>query len=210
MDYLCLAVKREAARSQTGSREQAREYFIEKFGDCVRAKLEEEKKKLEGRVRYYDRKAEKHRREPEEKEEWLRREKEAQRELECVRRQLEGEWEQLQVWSFEDKYECFDEVFDNPVFGESVLMLHMAKVCRVGSGFQVVEEGYSCRVWREAGDKGIAEIRDRIPEDIAEDCISLDICRERPDTAQQFRVKIKRMTTEARRKFRAAANGGIL
>lgn len=60
MDYLCLAVKKEAARSQTGSREQAREWFFEKFGDHVRGKLEKEKKKLEGRVRSYDRKAETH------------------------------------------------------------------------------------------------------------------------------------------------------
>ena len=47
MDYLCLAVKKEATRSQTGSREQAQKRFFEKFGDCVKVKLEEEKKKLE-------------------------------------------------------------------------------------------------------------------------------------------------------------------
>lgn len=210
MDYLCLAVKREAARSQTGSREQTREWFFEKFGDHVRGKLEKEKKKLEGRVRYYDRKAETYKGEPEEQQEWLRRRMEAQRELECVKRQLEGEWDQLQVWSYEDKYERWDEIFDSSAFGGPVLMLDMAKVCRAGSGFQVVEERYFYRVWKEAGDKGIAEIRDRIPEEIAESCISLDICRERPDTAQQFRVKIKKMTAKARRKFCAAANGGRL
>lgn len=209
MDYLCLAVEREVTRSQTGSREQARECFYEKFGECVRGKLEEEKKKLEGRVRYYDRKVEKHKGETEEKGKWLRRREENQKELEYVKRQLGGEREQLQVWSYEDKYECCDEIFDSLAFGEAVLMLCMTKVCRVGSGFQVVEERYSCRVWRESGEKGITEIRNRIPKDIAKSCISLDICREMPDTAQRFRVKIKRMTTEARRKFRVAVKGGI-
>ena len=209
MDYLCLAVKKEATRSQTGSREQAQKRFFEKFGDCVKVKLEEEKKKLEGRIRYYDRKGENSKGKPEEKEEWLRRREAAQREMECVERQLEGE-QQLQVWSYEDKYECCDEIFDSPVFDESVLMLSMAKICPVGSGFEIVEERYSCRVWKESGDKGIAEIRSRIPRDIEGSCILLDICRERPDTAQQFRMKIKRMTTQARRKFRAAKNGGIL
>ena len=165
MDYLCLAVKKEATRSQTGSREQAQKRFFEKFGDCVKVKLEEEKKKLEGRIRYYDRKGENSKGKPEEKEEWLRRREAAQREMECVERQLEGE-QQLQVWSYEDKYECCDEIFDSPVFDESVLMLSMAKICPVGSGFEIVEERYSCRVWKESGDKGIAEIRSRIPRDI--------------------------------------------
>ena len=59
MDYLCLAVWREVARSESGSREQAQEYFWERFGHGFMAKLETEKKKLEGRIRYYDRKAEK-------------------------------------------------------------------------------------------------------------------------------------------------------
>ena len=86
MDYLCLAVKKEATRSQTGSREQAQKRFFEKFGDCVKVKLEEEKKKLEGRIRYYDRKGENSKGKPEEKEEWLRRREAAQREMECVER----------------------------------------------------------------------------------------------------------------------------
>ena len=143
MDYLCLAVKKEAARSQTGSREQTQEWFFEKFGDHVRGKLEKEKKKLEGRVRYYDRKAETYKGEPEEQEEWLRRRMEAQREPECVKRRLEGEWDQLQVWSYEDKYECYDEIFDVSAFGGTVLMLDMAKVCRAGSGFRLRRKGIS-------------------------------------------------------------------
>lgn len=69
MDYLCLAVQRRVTRSETGSREQVREYFCEKFGDCVKAKLEEEKKRLAGRIHYCDWKAEKC---GEVKEEYLR------------------------------------------------------------------------------------------------------------------------------------------
>ena len=108
MDYLCLAVKKEATRSQTGSREQAQKRFFEKFGDCVKVKLEEEKKKLEGRIRYYDRKAEKHVGEREVTDECSRRRETAQKELEWVERQLEGGWEQIQNWNYEEKQEfCF-------------------------------------------------------------------------------------------------------
>ncbi len=81
MDYLCLAVWREVARSESGSREQAQEYFWERFGDGFMAKLETEKKKLEGRIRYYDRKAEKHVGEREVRDECSRRRDMAKKEL---------------------------------------------------------------------------------------------------------------------------------
>lgn len=201
MDYLCLAVWREVARSESGSREQAQEYFWERFGHGFMAKLETEKKKLEGRIRYYDRKAEKHVGEREVRDECSRRRETAQKELEWVERQLEGGWEQIQNWNYEEKQEFCSEIFDSPVFGEAVLTLRMAKICHIGSDFQVVEEAYSCMMWREADKKGVLEVRRGIPEDVGS-CICLDICRERPETVRQFEKKIKRMEAEARRKFR--------
>ena len=56
MNYLCMAVQREVTKKEGfGSREQAQEYFWENFGSLVTERLEAEKKKLEGRLRYYDR-----------------------------------------------------------------------------------------------------------------------------------------------------------
>lgn len=206
MDYLCLAVQRKVTKNESGSREQAQEYFWEKFGDCVKAKLEAEKKKLERRIRYYERKAEKH---EEVKEEYLRRREGAREELAYVENQLRSEGERFLAWNYEEKYEPCLEIPDRLDFGQDVLMLRMAKICRIGSRFQVVEETYSYMVWRAAGDKGALEVRKRIPEDEAKRWTYLAICREEQETAQGFQRKIKRMGTEARRRFHAEKNRGI-
>lgn len=173
----------------------------------VKAKLEEEKKRLTGRIRYYDRKAEKH---GEVKEKYLRCREKVWEELECVENQLKGERKQLLVWNYEEKYESCLEISDQPDFGQAVLMLCIARICRIGDRFQVVEETYSYIVWREARAKGTLEVRRRIPEDEGKNWMSLDICREEQETAQRFQRKIKKMETEARRRFRAEKNGGVL
>ncbi len=201
MNYLCLAVKREVAGSGRGSREEAREYFRERFGDCVKERLKEEKKKLEGRIRYYDRREEKHNGEPEIKAECLRRREAAWEELRRIESQMGEGQEGLQVWNYEEKGEPNFEILDQFSADGLVLMLRMAKVSRTGSDFQVVEETWSYRVWREAGDMGIMEVRGRLPENMEERYLSLDIRRENQETIDQFRKKIKKMTSEARRKF---------
>ena len=201
MNYLCLAVKREVAGSGRGSREEAREYFRERFGDCVKERLKEEKKKLEGRIRYYDRREEKHNGEPEIKAECLRRREAAWEELKRIESQMGEGQEGLQVWNYEEKGEPNFEILDQFSADGLVLMLRMAKVSRTGSDFQVVEETWSYRVWREAGDMGIMEVRGRLPENMEERYLSLDIRRENQATIDQFRKKIKKMTSEARRKF---------
>ena len=201
MNYLCLAVKREVAGSGRGSREEAREYFRERFGDCVKERLKEEKKKLEGRIRYYDRREEKHNGEPEIKAECLRRREAAWEELRRIESQMGEGQEGLQVWNYEEKGEPNFEILDQFSADGLVLMLRMAKVSRTGSDFQVVEETWSYMVGRETGDKGIMEVRGRLPEKMGEGCLSLDIRRENQETIDQFRKKIKKMTSEARRKF---------
>ena len=201
MNYLCLAVKREVAGSGRGSREEAREYFRERFGDCVKERLKEEKKKLEGRIRYYDRREEKHNGEPEIKAECLRRREAAWEELRRIESQMGEGQEGLQVWNYEEKGEPNFEILDQFSADGLVLMLRMAKVSRTGSDFQVVEETWSYMVWREAGDMGIMEVRGRLPENMEERYLSLDIRRENQETIDQFRKKIKKMTSEARRKF---------
>ena len=201
MNYLCLAVKREVAGSGRGSREEAREYFRERFGDCVKERLKEEKKKLEGRIRYYDRREEKHNGEPEIKAECLRRREAAWEELRRIESQMGEGQEGIQVWNYEEKGEPNFEILDQFSADGLVLMLRMAKVSRTGSDFQVVEETWSYRVWREAGDMGIMEVRGRLPENMEERYLSLDIRRENQETIDQFRKKIKKMTSEARRKF---------
>ena len=201
MNYLCLAVKREVAGSGRGSREEAREYFRERFGDCVKERLKEEKKKLEGRIRYYDRREEKHNGEPEIKAECLRRREAAWEELRRIESQMGEGQEGLQVWNYEEKGEPNFEILDQFSADGLVLMLRMAKVSRTGSDFQVVEETWSYRVWREAGDMGIMEVRGRLPENMEKRYLSLDIRRENQETIDQFRKKIKKMASEARRKF---------
>ena len=201
MNYLCLAVKREVAGSGRGSREEAREYFRERFGDCVKERLKEEKKKLEGRIRYYDRREEKHNGEPEIKAECSRRREAAWEELRRIESQMGEGQEGIQVWNYEEKGEPNFEILDQFSADGLVLMLRMAKVSRTGSDFQVVEETWSYRVWREAGDMGIMEVRGRLPEHMEERYLSLDIRRENQETIDQFRKKIKKMTSEARRKF---------
>ena len=201
MNYLCLAVKREVAGSERGSREEAREYFRERFGDCVKERLKEEKKKLEGRIRYYDRREEKHNGEPEIKAECLRRREAAWEELKRIESQMGDGQEGIRVWNYEEKGEFPFEILDQFSTEGFVLMLRMAKVCRTGSDFQVVEETWSYMVGRETGKEGIMEVRGRLPEKIGEGCLSLDICRESQETMDQFRKKIKKMVAEARRKF---------
>ena len=201
MNYLCLAVKREVAGSGRGSREEAREYFRERFGDCVKERLKEEKKKLEGRIRYYDRREEKHKGEPEIEAECLRRREAALEELKRIESQIGEGQEGIQVWNYEEKGEFDFEILEQFSTEGAVLMLRMAKVCRTGSDLQVVEETWSYMVWRETGDKGIMEVRERLPKHMGEGCLSLDICRESPETIEQFRKKIKRMASEAKRKF---------
>lgn len=201
MNYLCLAVQRKVVKSESGSREQAREYFREKFGDCVKAKLEEEKKRMEGRIRYYDRREEKHKGEPEVKAECQWRREAAWKELKRMESQMGEGREGIQVWNYEEKGESGFEILDKFNMDGPVLMLRMAKVSRTGSHFQVVEETWSYMVWREAGGKGIMEVRGRLPEHMEEKYLSLDIRRESEETIDQFRKKIKKMVSEARRKF---------
>lgn len=198
MDYLCLAVKKEVARSESGSREQAREFFWEKFGDCVKEELERERKRLEGRIGFYDRREAKHGGEPEVREVCRSRREAARRELDGIDRQLRGGREELRVWYYEGKGD-----FDVQVSGgEMFLVLWLAGICRVGSGFQVVEERYFCSLWKEDGDKGILEVRNGMPGDVAKNSICLDICRDSGEAVERFQRKIKKMMAEARRNFR--------
>lgn len=209
MNYLCLAVQRKVAKSESGSREQAREYFRERFGELVKARLEEEKKRLEGRVRYYDRREEKHKGEAEITAECSQRKEAALRELRRIESQMGEGQDGIRVWNYEEKAEPGFAIPDQFGRRESVRMLRMVKVCRTGGSFQVVEEIWSCMVWREAGDRGIMEIRSRLPENMGEGNVSLDICRENQETIEQFKRKFKRMGAEAKRNFRTGKDGGI-
>lgn len=208
MNYLCLAVQRAAAASERGSREQAQEYFQERFGEWAKERLEAEKKKMEGRIRYYDRREEKHKEDPKVTAECTERREAVRKELRRLESQLGEGQGGIQVWNYEEKGQCCFEVPDTSGVREPVLMLSMAKVCRIGSDFQVVEETWTCMVWREAGDEGAAEVRSRIPKDLEERCILLDICRESPETVEQFRKKIKKIGTEARKKFSVSERRG--
>ncbi len=201
MNYLCLAVKREVAGSERGSKEQAQTYFRERFGECVKERLEGEKKKLEGRIRYYDRREEKHNGEPEIKAECLRRREAAWEELKRIESQMGDGQEGIQVWNYEEKCEPNFEILDQFSTDGFAVTLCMSKVSRSGSDFQVVEETWSYMVWREAGDMGIMEVRGRLPENMEKRYLSLDIRRENQETIDQFRKKIKKMASGARRKF---------
>lgn len=109
--------------------------------------------------------------------------------------------EGIQVWNYEEKCEPNFEILDQFSTDGFAVTLCMSKVSRSGSDFQVVEETWSYMVWREAGDMGIMEVRGRLPENMEKRYLSLDIRRENQETIDQFRKKIKKMASGARRKF---------
>lgn len=198
MNYLCMAVQKEVVRRENfGSREQAWEYFWENFGDCVAEKLEVEKKKLEGRIRYYDRREKRYQEDPGIRSECLQRREAARKEMEFIDLQLHGEEVKYQVCRYEERYDLYDQ----PVFGESAPILHLAGICYTGSRFRVTEEKYYCAGWKSVGEERILEVRKRMPGAVTANSISLDICPESPKAAGQFQKIIRKAVTEARRNF---------
>ncbi|MDE7319141.1 MAG: hypothetical protein K2N46_05345 [Lachnospiraceae bacterium] len=98
-------------------------------------------------------------------------------------------------------------VQSQPVFGGTSLILRLAGICQIGSGYQVVEERYSCSGWKGSGEDGILEVRKRIPKAVTANSISLEGYQESSEAASQFQKTVKKITAEARRNFRKAACG---
>ena len=88
--------------------------------------------------------------------------------------------------------------------GERQMMLHLAGIYRRGSGFCVLEETYYYKGHKSAGAEGILEVRKQLPKELTADSISLDICSESAETPERFLKKLRKLTAEARRNFRAA------
>ena len=207
MNYLCMAVQKEVTKKEGfGSREQAQEYFWENFGGLVTERLEAEKKRLEGRLRYYERREEKHKGEESVSSYTERRELLFQ-DLERTLRQLQGGKERGEACYIEEKQEPEDDFQERLVSGESQVILHLAGIYRIGSGFWVLEERYSCRGWRSMGAGGILEARSKLPRELTENSISLDICPESQEALERFGKKLKKTVADARRSFRASREG---
>lgn len=98
----------------------------------MKEKLEEKKRKPEGRIRYYERRAEKHGESRKIVEVCAIRGKAAQEELEQINRQLDEE---------------------NGAYGDCYGVFH------VGNTYQVAEQKYYCVKLKVAGGEGILEVR---------------------------------------------------
>ncbi|MCI9135707.1 MAG: hypothetical protein HFI31_16215 [Lachnospiraceae bacterium] len=205
MNYLCMAVQREVTKKEGfGSREQAQEYFWENFGSLVTERLEAEKKKLEGRLRYYDRREKKNREEQSMKGSYMNRRELVQQELERTLRQLQGGQERQEACYIEEKQELERDFQERVISGERQLLLHLVGIYQVGSCFWVQEESYFCRGWRSAGAEGVLEARNQLPKELITDSVSLDICPESGEALERFQGKIKKTVAAARRNFRTS------
>ncbi|MFG6331898.1 MAG: hypothetical protein K1W28_08775 [Lachnospiraceae bacterium] len=104
----------------------------------------------------------------------------------------------------EEKGELKKKFLEKLLSGERQMMLHLAGIYRRGSGFWVLEETYYYRGHKSAGAEGILEVRNQLPKELTADSISLDICSESAETPERFLKKLRKLTAEARRNFRAA------
>ncbi len=198
MDYLCMAMQKEVAEKKNfGSREAAEAFFWERFGGVLGEKLEAEKRKLEGRIRYYERRAEKHRESREVREVCDMRGRAAQEELEQIGRQLNGEGGAYRDCYYEEKY----DISEQPVSGEAELVLHQAGIFHVGSTYQVAELKHYCVRLKIADGNGILEVRKRIPVSVLENSTYLEICQENLEAAQGLKQKAKKMMAQEKRVF---------
>lgn len=198
MDYLCMAVQKQLAEKQNfDSRESAEAYFWERFGGALEEKLEEKKKKLEGRIRYYERRAEKHRESREIREICEIRRKAAQEELEQVNRRLNEEDGAYGDCYYEEKY----DIPEQPFFGEAELILHQAGIFRIGSTYRVAEQKHYCIRLKVASEEGILDVRKRIPASMLTNSIYLEICQESPESAKDLTKKIKKIVAQEKKAF---------
>lgn len=203
MDYVCMAVQKDVAeKAGFGSREEALNYFWERYGSCVIERLEADKRKLEGRIRYYDRREEKYKEDPEIQEECGKRKAAVWEELERIHRQLEGNCDRTNICWDEEKYDLPQEETTK----ERKLLLRLAGIYRKGSSFLVMEENYYYMKWRISGE-GIQKARERIPENIAAGSISLDLCPDSQEAEKRLQKKLKKMMAEALRNFRQEREG---
>ncbi len=121
----------------------------------MKEKLEEKKRRLEGRIRYYERRAEKHGESRKIVEVCAIRGKAAQEELEQINRQLDEENGAYGDCYYEEKY----DIPELSAFGEAGLVLHQVGVFHVGNTYQVAEQKYYCVRLKVAGGEGILEVR---------------------------------------------------
>lgn len=198
MDYLCMAMQKEVTvKKNFGSRESAEEFFWKRFGGELEEKLDKEKRKLEGRIRYYERRAEKHRESREITEACETRRKAAQEELEQINRRLSGENGAYRDCYYEEKY----DISKLPVFKEAELVLHQAGIFHVGGTYRVVEQKHYCIRMKAAGEKGILEVRKRIPISMLTNSTYLEICQESPEAEEGLNQKAKKMMAQEKRMF---------
>lgn len=88
--------------------------------------------------------------------------------------------------------------------GERQMLLHLAGICQKGGNFWVVEENYYFRGHKSTGEEGCLEARKKLPKELSENSISLDVCPERGETLERFLKKLRKQAAEAKRNFCAA------
>lgn len=104
----------------------------------------------------------------------------------------------------EEKGELKKNFQERLLSGEGQPMLHLAGICRRGSGFWVLEENFYFRGYRSAGAEDILEARKGLPEELVTGSIFLDICPESGESWERFLKKLRKLMMEARKNFRAS------
>ena len=200
MTYLCMTVQKEAVEEQSFAiREMAEDYFWSRFKGALDERLQEEKRKLENRIRYYERRAEKHRESLDIVELCDIRRKETEEALAQINRQLSEEGTAYRDWYYEE----MQEIAEDPIFGKTELVLHLAGIVHMGDTYRVTEERYYCTKVKSAGKEGILEARKAIPENMVTNSIFLKICRENPETETRMKQEVKKMVTQIKKEFRS-------
>ena len=198
MNYLCAAVKKEVVTGETFyNREEALEYFQQKFGERIVEKMEESERRLENKILYLERKLKKHEAEPEMNRRLSERKQEAEEKWRAIERWLSGEDSQKAVY-LEEKYEQYKEQLVTE--GEE-LFFYMGGIYKFGNRYTVTEEKhyYMCQAVADA--EGCSEVIKRLPEKMTKNNSSLYICEESPETIKRYTKQISKIRAQVRRDY---------
>lgn len=198
MNYLCAAVKKEVVTGETFyNREEALEYFQQKFGERIVEKMEENERRLENKILYLERKLKKHEAELEMKQRLNERKQEAEEKWRAIERWLNGEDNQKAVY-LEEQCEQYKERL---VTGEEELFFYMGGIYKFGNRYTVTEEKhyYMCQSVSAVG--GCTGVMKQLPEKMTKKNSSLYICEESPETVKKYTKQISKIRAQIRRDY---------
>lgn len=198
MNYLCAAVKKEVVTGKTFySKEEALEYFQQKFGKRIVEKMEENERKLENKILYLDRKLKKYGEEQEMKQGIIERKQAAEDKWRAIERWLNGEDDQKAVY-MEEK---FDQYKKELITEDEQLFFCMRGIYNLGRHYIVTEEKHSYMCRTVTGLEGCSEAIERLPEKMKKNNYALYICEENPETVKKYMKQISKIRAQVRRDY---------